>query len=253
MYRLTFNLVHSSCLVNHLNHVHHIKAIDHVGCRLINVQRLLCSSQAKAKVIINESHEDNSKDLHHQEVEYIISDKANLEWKQLEAPTSLQNAGHYLKLSKFRLTSLVVLTTLAGYTMGCTSFDPILASASLIGTGLTSASAACLNQFLEIPFDSQMMRTRNRPLVLGQLSPARAMAFSMVSGTVGLTILATMVNPLTAALGAFNLILYSFVYTPMKRANIANTWVGSIVGAIPPIMGYTAAANVIGTLHHQNG
>ncbi|XP_053201675.1 protoheme IX farnesyltransferase, mitochondrial-like [Panonychus citri] len=172
-------------------------------------------------------------------------DEVKLEWRPLEDPNGLKSINYYLKLSKFRLTSLVVLTTLAGYTMGCSSFDPIVASASLIGTGLTSAAAASLNQFLEIPFDSQMMRTRNRPLVLGQLSSGRAFSFSIISGTIGLTTLATFVNPLTAALGAFNLVLYSFVYTPMKRANIANTWVGSIVGAIPPVMGYTAATNMI--------
>jgi protoheme IX farnesyltransferase len=137
------------------------------------------------------------------------------------------------------------MTSMAGFVMGCNSIDPILLSSALLGTALTSSSAASLNQFFEIPFDSQMSRTQNRPLVLGQLSPLHAVTFSAVSGTLGLTILGTMVNPLTAALGATNLVLYSFVYTPMKRANIANTWVGSVVGAIPPVMGYTAATGVI--------
>lgn len=182
-----------------------------------------------------------------QEIQHV-KDTVKLSWKEMAVPSPSESFKYYLKLSKIRLTTLVVLTTLAGYTMGCSSFDPGLAAVTLIGTGLTSASAASLNQFLEIPFDSQMLRTRNRPLVLQQLSSGRALTFSIISGTTGLTVLGTMVNPLTAALGAFNLVLYSFVYTPMKRANIANTWIGSIVGAIPPVMGYTAAANLIGKL-----
>ena len=67
----------------------------------------------------------------------------------------------------------------------------------------------------------------------------------MISGSLGLLILTVGVNPLTAALGAFNLGLYSFVYTPMKRYSIANTWVGSVVGAIPPVMGWTACTGSI--------
>lgn len=186
-------------------------------------------------------------DHHHHGVEMQhIQNKVKLQWKELVEPSSSESLNYYLKLSKIRLTTLVVLTTLAGYSMGCTTFDTQLALATLAGTGLTSAAAASLNQFLEVPFDSQMMRTRNRPLVLQKLSSGKAITFSLVSGVTGLTILTTLVNPLTASLGAFNLILYSFVYTPMKRANIANTWIGSIVGAIPPVMGFTAATNLIG-------
>ena len=76
-------------------------------------------------------------------------------------------------------------------------------------------------------------------------SPLHAVSFAVISGSLGLTILTVGVNPLTAALGAFNLGLYSFVYTPMKRYSIANTWVGSVVGAIPPVMGWTACTGSI--------
>lgn len=170
------------------------------------------------------------------------------EWKEIEAPTIPSLIKHWMNLSKFRLTSLVVLTTLAGYVMGSPALDPLVLSATLLGTGLTSSSAASLNQFLEIPFDSQMKRTQNRPLVVGQLSPLHAVTFSALTGTAGLTLLSMAVNPLTAFLGASNLILYTCIYTPMKRANIVNTWIGSVVGAIPPIMGYTAATGMIGNL-----
>lgn len=71
-------------------------------------------------------------------------------------------------------------------------------------------------------------------------SPLHAVTFAAVSGSVGLVILALGANPLTAALGAFNLGLYTLVYTPMKRHTILNTWVGSIVGAVPPLMGWAA-------------
>lgn len=166
------------------------------------------------------------------------------DWKEL--------FNNWLKLSKFRLTSLVVLTTLAGYYMGFTHFDPTLVACALVGTALTSSSAAALNQFLEVPYDSQMIRTKNRPIVMKQVSPLHSFTFSLVSGVTGISLLAAAVNPLTAALGALNLVLYSFVYTPMKRVNILNTWVGSVVGAIPPIMGYTAATGSISKLNIKN-
>ena len=70
--------------------------------------------------------------------------------------------------------------------------------------------------------------------------------FAAVSGLGGVTILASMVNPLTAALGGFNLLLYTAVYTPLKRYTIANTWIGSIVGAIPPMMGWTGSMGSLG-------
>jgi protoheme IX farnesyltransferase len=126
-----------------------------------------------------------------------------------------------------------------------TSVDASILAAALLGTALTSGSATALNQYLEIPFDSQMKRTRNRPLVVGHITPLHAIGFATVSGITGLTLL-SWVNPLTAILGASNLLLYAFIYTPMKRAHIANTWVGAIVGAIPPVMGFTAANNFIG-------
>ena len=166
-----------------------------------------------------------------------------LTWKQLETASLPDLSVYYLRLSKYRLTSLVVATTLAGFVMGCPtwSMDTTVLAATLTGTALTSAAAASLNQFLEVPFDSQMARTRSRPLVMGQLSQLHAFSFAVSSGAVGLSLLFFGTNALTAALGAANLVLYSFIYTPMKRMNISNTWIGSFVGAIPPVMGYTAA------------
>lgn len=148
----------------------------------------------------------------------------------------------YAKLSKIRLTGFVTSTAITGGYVASQSFStslPVIAVAAL-GTFLCSSSAAALNQFLETPYDSQMRRTAIRPLVVGQVSPLETVLFASISGLSGITILASFVNGMTAALGAANLVLYSFVYTPMKRSNVANTWIGSIVGAVPPLMGSTA-------------
>lgn len=175
-----------------------------------------------------------------------IKDLQNLEFKLAETSLNKNLISSWLKLSKFRLTSLVVLTTLTGHYMGMTTFDPNLMFFTLLGTGLCSSSAAALNQFLEIPYDSQMSRTKSRPLVIHHVTPLHGLTFALITGISGFTLLYENVNILTASLGVLNLLLYSFIYTPLKRFNIVNTWIGSIVGAIPPIMGYTAATGSIG-------
>uniref|UniRef100_A0A8D9F3N0 Protoheme IX farnesyltransferase, mitochondrial n=1 Tax=Cacopsylla melanoneura TaxID=428564 RepID=A0A8D9F3N0_9HEMI len=155
-----------------------------------------------------------------------------LDWKQLP--------GCYLKLSKARLTTLVVLTSMAGYAMAPAPFEWSSFLICSVGTGLVSSAANAINQYHEVPFDAQMSRTKNRVLVRGVLSPLHALGFALVASATGTGMLYFGVNGLTAALGAFNLILYTSVYTPMKRISIANTWVGSVVGAIPPLMGWAA-------------
>lgn len=148
----------------------------------------------------------------------------------------------YAKLSKLRLTGFVTSTAVTGGYLASECFMNSLQPIALgaLGTFMCSASAAAINQFLETPYDSQMRRTSVRPLITGQASPLETVIFASVVGISGVTLLATCVNPTTAVLGAANLVLYSFIYTPMKRSNVANTWVGSVVGSIPPIMGSTA-------------
>lgn len=143
-------------------------------------------------------------------------------------------------LSKIRLTSLVVITTMGGYAIAPGAFDISTFVACSVGTGLVSATANAINQFFEVPFDAQMSRTKNRVLVRGHLTPGHAMLFAAASGVSGLLLLYSQVNELTAVLGAANLVLYTLVYTPLKRISILNTWVGSVVGAIPPLMGWAA-------------
>jgi protoheme IX farnesyltransferase len=95
---------------------------------------------------------------------------------------------------------------------------------------------------MEPKYDAQMSRTRNRPLVRGLLTHRAALMFAILTGAVGSAALYYGVNPTTAALGAGNIVLYAAVYTPLKRIHPINTWVGAVVGAIPPLMGWAAAA-----------
>eukprot|EP00045_Choanoeca_perplexa_P012043 m.129941 g.129941 ORF g.129941 m.129941 type:complete len:363 (+) comp15864_c0_seq1:135-1223(+) len=149
----------------------------------------------------------------------------------------------YARLTKFRLSALVILTEMGGFALAPGAFDWMNFGVTAVGTGLCVAAANTYNQWIEIPYDAQMKRTRNRPLVSGELSPFHAWSFGTLCGLSGVGILAAGVNPLVAALGAGNILLYAGVYTPMKRMSIYNTWAGSLVGAIPPLMGWAAVTN----------
>lgn len=151
----------------------------------------------------------------------------------------------YSQLSKERLTILNVLVAMSGVALAPTSVGVPVLLATALGTTLCSASANTINQLLEIPFDAQMTRTRNRPLVRRAITPLHAASFAVVTGVAGPAILFALVNPLTAGLGVFTVGLYAGVYTLMKRRTIWNTWVGSIVGALPAVMGWTAAGGHI--------
>ncbi|KAF2084469.1 mitochondria protoheme IX farnesyltransferase [Saccharata proteae CBS 121410] len=160
----------------------------------------------------------------------------------------------YLSLSKPHLSFLIVLTTAASYALypvpavlaPSATFTPSLSTLTLLflssGTALCSASANALNMLMEPAHDAKMSRTRNRPLVRGLIKPRGAFAFAALTATVGLAALYYGVNPTTAFLGGLNIFLYAGCYTPLKRVSVINTWVGAIVGGIPPLMGWTAAA-----------
>ncbi|XP_064127879.1 protoheme IX farnesyltransferase, mitochondrial isoform X2 [Loxodonta africana] len=166
--------------------------------------------------------------------------KEENQWKEMKL--HLGNLpGILARLSKIKLTALVVSTTSAGFALAPGPFDLPCFLLTVAGTGLASCAANSINQFFEVPFDSNMNRTKNRPLVRGQISPLLAVSFATCCAVPGVALLACGVNPLTGALGAFNIFLYACCYTPLKRVSIANTWVGAVVGAIPPVMGWTAA------------
>jgi heme o synthase len=152
------------------------------------------------------------------------------------------------ELVKARLTSLVVLTTVVGYYLGERGpLDYARLLNTLMGTAMVAAGAAALNQWLERDYDALMQRTADRPLPSGRLQPPTVLWFGVVLSALGLGQLALTVNPVTAGLGAITLLSYLFVYTPLKRVTPLNTIVGAIPGALPPLMGWTAARGEVTT------
>lgn len=150
------------------------------------------------------------------------------------------------ELIKARLTFLVLLTTLVGFYMGSgASLDWVLMAHTLVATALVASGASALNQYLERDYDARMRRTENRPLPSGAMQPLTALSFGVVTSCVGLGYLSLAVNLLTALLGAVCLVLYVFLYTPLKRVTTLNTVIGAIPGALPPLMGWTAATGRI--------
>lgn len=152
------------------------------------------------------------------------------------------NVAVYADLIKARLTSLVMLTALVGFYIGAIGpMDYGLMFHTLLGTGLVASAAAALNQLLEKDYDALMKRTEDRPLPSGRLQPEAVLIFGGVCAGAGLIYLALAVNVLTSVVGAITLCSYLFVYTPLKRITSLNTVVGAIPGALPALMGWTAA------------
>ena len=146
------------------------------------------------------------------------------------------------ELFKMRLTILVLLTTFVGFYAGWRGPMPGgLMLHTMLGTALLAAGASALNQFLERDYDAKMRRTQDRPLPSGRVTPEAALIIGGVCAGTGLIYLALTVNHLTALLGALTLGSYLLVYTPLKRITTLNTAVGAIPGALPPLMGWTAA------------
>lgn len=148
-------------------------------------------------------------------------------------------------LIKARLTLLVLLTTLVGFYVGCKTVDWLLLLHTMLGTGLVASGAAALNQWLERDHDARMRRTEDRPLPSGRMQPGTVLLLGGACGAIGLIYLALAVNLATSLLGAITLGSYLFVYTPLKRVTTLNTIIGAIPGALPPLMGWTAARGEI--------
>lgn len=147
----------------------------------------------------------------------------------------------YAQLSKYRLSALVMVTTSAGYLATGGPVDLVPLTSACVGTMLASCSANTFNHVIETSNDSRMKRTRNRPLPSGRISRMHALGWGAASGTAGIAVLAAGSDPVTATLGAANLILYVGPYTLSKTRTECNTWIGSVVGAVPPLMGWAAA------------
>jgi len=149
-------------------------------------------------------------------------------------------------LVKARLTFLVLLTTLVGFYIGTRgAVDYWLLVHALLGTTMLACGAAALNQLWEREHDALMRRTADRPLPSGRMQPETVLIFGGAASMAGLLYLAFAVNLMTSLLGAATLASYVFVYTPLKRVTWLNTAVGAVPGALPPLMGWTAARNEI--------
>jgi heme o synthase len=151
------------------------------------------------------------------------------------------------ELVKARLTLLVLVTTAVGFYLG--SDPPIdyrMLFHTVFGTAAAAAGAAALNQWWERRADALMRRTRTRPIPAGRMRPLEALALGTGLSVFGVVYLAIVCNTLSAALAAITITIYIFAYTPMKRASTANTAVGAIPGAIPPMIGWAAARGDVG-------
>jgi protoheme IX farnesyltransferase len=157
--------------------------------------------------------------------------------------TLRERVSAYSELTKPRITFLIVLTAAAGFALATKGrIDYLRMVSAMIGIGLLSSGIATLNQYLERDLDALMRRTADRPLPSGKLSPPEALVFGA-----GLTVLAEMylavlVNPLTALLGLTVIAGYLFGYTPLKTKTSLSTLVGAFPGAVPPLIGWTAAS-----------
>lgn len=148
-----------------------------------------------------------------------------------------------IAMTKPRIAVMVLLATLCGFTLaepGAVG-SPSL-PAALIGVLLAASSSSVLNQVMEREQDGRMERTRDRPLPAGRMGAAAAATWGVALGVAGVVLLARFANDLTAGLAAATLLAYLLVYTPLKRKTSLNTVVGAIPGAMPPVLGWTAAA-----------
>ena len=157
-------------------------------------------------------------------------------------PAEKTSLAVYADLFKARLTCLVLLTTLVGFCLGFRGpVDFWLLCHLLLGTALVASAASALNQLLERDCDARMRRTQDRPLPSGRLHPQTVLLIGCVFALFGLIYLAQAVNLTTSLVGALSLVGYLFVYTPLKRVTWLSTLVGAVPGALPPLMGWTAA------------
>lgn len=152
----------------------------------------------------------------------------------------------YTELVKFRLSFLVAFSSAFGFVLaseGAVNWISLLVLS--VGGFLVSGASITLNQIAEKEYDALMERTKNRPLPTGRISIQEAYLFAIVLASIGLGMLFIFTNPLTTALSAVSMLLYSYVYTPMKRVGPLAVLVGAIPGALPPLLGWTAATGAI--------
>jgi protoheme IX farnesyltransferase len=154
----------------------------------------------------------------------------------------------YIELTKPRITWLILMSTAIGFYFGLakpSSIQWMVLLHTVLGTGLIASGTAALNQWYERGADAKMRRTMGRPIPTGRVTARRALAFGVLLSIAGFVELWLGANLLTALLGAFTLITYLFAYTPLKQRSKHSTTVGAIPGAMPPLIGFAAAAGTL--------
>lgn len=152
----------------------------------------------------------------------------------------------YFELTKPRIAFMLVLTSAAGFYLGSAGgFNAGLFFNAMLGITLLAFGVATLNQYIERNIDTLMERTAKRPLPSGRLTPLEALIFGTVLCAVAEVYLLFLVNGLTALLGLTVIVGYVLLYTPLKTRTTASTAIGALPGAMPPLMGWTAASGNI--------
>ena len=166
--------------------------------------------------------------------------------RRREPNNSFRNSlSAYYELGKPKLTALVVLSAMSSYALAPAGGSLAELAFLTAGTTMCSAAANSINQGREPEFDRQMARTRTRPVASYRLTSKDAYTYAAIIGSAGVATLWYGTNGVVAALGAANIYLYGITYTSMKRTSIANTWVGAVVGAIPPLMGWATCSSLM--------
>ncbi len=166
---------------------------------------------------------------------------------ELTLSNGRRRALDFLELVKPRQVLMVLITACVGFYLGS---EPILAYIrlihTLIGTALAAGGTLALNQLMERETDALMQRTRRRPLPEGRIQPLEAFVFGILTTVAGLMVLAGAVNTLSAILTVLIVVIYLFLYTPLKQKTPLCGLVGAITGALPPMIGWAAARGYLG-------
>jgi len=150
----------------------------------------------------------------------------------------------FIELTKPRITILILISTALGYYLAESAMINYLNFFyTILGTALLSGGAGTINHCIERDLDMLMNRTKSRPIPTGLISIKTAFNFGLSQSIIGFVILWVFVNQLTAVLGLATILLYLFVYTPLKKITWLNTTIGAIPGAMPALGGWAASAN----------
>ncbi len=153
----------------------------------------------------------------------------------------------YLEMCKPRVVLLMLLCTLVGMFLATDSMVPLdIIIFGNLGVALVAGSAAALNHLIDAGVDARMARTENRPIARGRVTNLQGSIFVAVTGVAGITILAVLINPLTAWLNLASWVGYGVIYTAyLKRATSQNIVIGGLFGAAPPLFGWTAVTGSV--------